>query len=94
LPSLAYPSEVFALIRFFSSYQAAHIPKTTSAAEQYSYVALTKTSRSFAAVILELHEELRMAVKNFFFFLIEKVNFFFFELTYFRLIRLPFFIWF
>ena len=62
LQLLTHPDELVPLMRFLLFYKQAKIPKTTTTEEKYCYEALTKTSRSFAAVILELSEELRLPV--------------------------------
>jgi len=53
------PLEFFFLLKFLLSYKTAKIPKGLSPAENYCYNVLTKVSRSFSAVILELSQELR-----------------------------------
>ncbi len=56
------PRELFFLLKFKFAYKVPEFPTDLSPADIYSYKKLVKVSRSFAAVIAELPEELRRAV--------------------------------
>lgn len=57
-----HPIEFVALVQYLTFYANAKIPKQCTPNELYCYQTLKKVSRSFSAVILELCEELRMAI--------------------------------
>lgn len=63
LAYLWHPSEIISMVgfKFFATHPG--IPKNISENSNWCYQKLMQTSRSFAAVILELHEELREAVR-------------------------------
>lgn len=59
---VTHPTEIVSLIRFLFFYQNAKIPQKISENELYCYQTLSKVSRSFSSVILELCPELRMPI--------------------------------
>lgn len=61
-----HPVELLYLIRFKLSYSVPEFPKNLSKESIYCYQKLVKVSRSFAAVIAELPEELREPICNFY----------------------------
>ena len=63
---LAHPLDVIALGKFYFTSKLPEIPKDLDADWTWCYQKLVFTSRSFAAVILELSEELRGAVALFY----------------------------
>ena len=58
---LSHPDETTALLRYFIR-KRRQLPTNLTEEEQYCFFMLTKVSRSFASVIIELHDELRTAV--------------------------------
>jgi len=64
---LAHPSELLLLLKYKFIYaKKMNLPDNLSEASKYCYEKLTHVSRSFAAVILELPEELREPIANFY----------------------------
>lgn len=63
LAYICHPSEIISMIGFKFFHTHPGIPKNISENSNWCYQKLVQTSRSFAAVILELHEELREAVR-------------------------------
>lgn len=56
------PSEFQYLVRYLLFYKKPEIPKGVGKHDEFSYRTLTKVSRSFSAVILELNDELKRAI--------------------------------
>jgi len=63
---LCHPMDLYALGQFLFTSKLPEVPKDLDADWTWCYQKLVKTSRSFAAVILELNEELRGAVALFY----------------------------
>jgi len=63
---LSHPIELYHMLKFKFAYTVPDFPKNLSEADIYSYQKLVKVSRSFAAVIAELPEELRRPIANFY----------------------------
>lgn len=63
---VSHPMDLVALGQFFFTSKLPEIPKNVDPNWAFCYQKLVKTSRSFAAVILELNEELRGAVALFY----------------------------
>lgn len=61
-----HPMDLVALGQFFFTSKLPEVPKNLDPNWTWCYQKLVKTSRSFAAVILELNEELRGAVALFY----------------------------
>jgi farnesyl-diphosphate farnesyltransferase len=62
---LAHPFELYQMLKFKFAYKVPEFPKNLSEADIFSYQKLPEVSRSFAAVIAELPEELRRPIANF-----------------------------
>jgi len=63
---LAHPVELYHMVKFKITYKVPEFPKNLSEADLYCSQKLVKVSRSFAAVIAELPEELRRPIANFY----------------------------
>lgn len=63
---MAHPYEFYQMLKFKFFYKVPDFPKNLSEADIYSYKKLVKVSRSFAAVIAELPEDLRRPIANFY----------------------------
>jgi farnesyl-diphosphate farnesyltransferase len=62
LEVVLHPAELVALLKYKFFYNLPPLPSEVSPSQQYCYRMLSKVSRSFAAVIRELHPELREPV--------------------------------
>lgn len=63
---LAHPTDLYALGQFFFTSKLPETPKDVDDDWKWCYQKLVKTSRSFAAVILELNDELRGPIALFY----------------------------
>merc|ERR1712000_589468 len=66
LPLVLHPSEAVSILKFLLFNKKQNVPANATVAQAYCYETLIKVSRSFAAVIMELPEELREAVMIFY----------------------------